>query len=126
MANPNPQHNPTDGLGTAAKIALTSTAGAAINTIVAGRQYTTALSLSGTDTTTLTATIQDIGGNTFTTGNGNSVTWKSYNTSQATVAAGVVTGVAKGQALIEAQFPTFDSTDGNDFIYVQLLVTVGA
>lgn len=124
MANPSPQHNPTDGLNTAALIDISGTG---VTTVVAGRLYTVSLSLGGTNTVALTATIKDVTNtNTFTSGNGNSVTWKSYNTNQATVSAGTVTAVAKGQAVIEAQFPTFDNTDGNDFIYVQVLVTVGA
>lgn len=127
MANPSPQHNPTDGLGTATQITLVSGGGAALTSIVAGREYSASLSLGGTNTVTLTSTVKDVGGNAFTSGNGNAVAFKSYNTNQATVNAstGVVTGVAAGQAVIEASFPTADTTDGVDKIYVQVLVTVG-
>lgn len=123
MANPSPQHNPTDGLGTVNRINLTGTG---VTTIVAGQVYAVPLALSGTTTVALTAILKDIAGTTFTTGNGNSVTWKSYNTNVATVSAGTVTAVAKGQAIVEAQFPTFDTTDGTDFVYVQIQVNVGA
>lgn len=123
MANPNPQHNPTDGLGTVDRINLSGTG---VTTIVAGAQYSVTLSLGGTNTVALTATLKDIAGTTFTSGNGNSVVWKSYATGIATAVAGTVTAVAKGQAVVEAQFPTFDTTDGTDFVYVQILVTVTA
>lgn len=122
MANPSPQHNPTDGLGTAVKIALSGTG---LTTIVAAREYSASLSLGGTSTIALTATVQDNAGNTFASGNGNSVTWHSYNTDVATVSAGTVTAVKAGQAVIEASFPTFDSTDGVDKIYVQAVIQVG-
>lgn len=123
MANPNPQHNPTDGLGTVDRINLSGTG---VTTIVAGAQYSVTLSLGGTNTVALTAILKDIAGTTFTSGNGNSVVWKSYATGIATAVAGTVTAVAKGQAVVEAQFPTFDTTDGTDFVYVQILVTVTA
>jgi hypothetical protein len=128
MANPSPQHTPTDGLGTATQITLTAAA-EALTTIVAGREYSVTLSLSATGhaaTTTLTSTLKDVGGNAFTSGNSNSVAYKSYNTAQATVNAstGLITAVAVGQALVEASFPLFDTTDGVDKIYVQVLVNV--
>lgn len=123
MANPSPQHNPTDGLGTAAQITLTGTG---VSTLVAGHLYSVSLSLSGTSTVALTAAVKDIGGTGFTTGNANSVTWFSGNAYVATVAAGTVTAVNKGQAVVEARFPTFDTTDGTDFVYVMILVNVGA
>lgn len=128
MANPNPQHVPTDGLGTATQITLTAAA-EALATVVAGRLYTVTLSVSATghaSSTTLTATVKDVGGNSFSSGNGNAVSYKSYNTAQATVStpAGVIAAVAVGQAIVEARFPTFDTTDGVDFIYAQVIVTV--
>lgn len=124
MANPSPQHNPTDGIGTAVKIALSGTG---LVTIVAAREYSVPLSLTGTTTVAVTATVQDAAGTTFSSGNSNVVTWVSYETGVATVdSSGNVTAVAKGQAVIEAQFPSFDTTDGVDKIYVQLLVSVGA
>jgi hypothetical protein len=130
MANPSPQHTPTDGLGTPNFITLTAAA-EALTTIVAGREYSVTLSLSSTGhtaATTLTAVLKDIGGNTFTSGNGNTVSFKSYNTAQATVnvSTGVITSVAVGQALIEASFPTFDTTNAvtTDKVYVQVLVNV--
>lgn len=123
MANPSPQHTPTDGLGTVNRINLSGTG---VTAIVAGAQYQVSLSLTGTTTVALTATLKDIAGSTFTSGNSNTVTWKSYNTNVATVSAGTVTAVARGQAVVEAEFPTFDTTDGSDFVYVQILVNVGA
>jgi hypothetical protein len=128
MANPSPQPTPTSGVGTAVKIAL-SAAAEALTTIVAAREYSVTLSLSATGhaaTTTLTSVIQDVAGTTFTSGNSNSVSYKSYNTAQATVNAstGLITAVAVGQAVIEAKFPTFDTTDGIDFVFAQVLVNV--
>lgn len=118
------QPNPTTGVGTAAKIALTGTG----VTHIAGNQYSVSLSLTGTTSVVLTATIQDVLGATFNSANSNSTTWKSYNTAQATVSAGTVTAVALGQAYVEAQFPTFDGTTGiaTGMVYAQILVTVGA
>ena len=63
--NPNPQHIPTDGLGVAAKIALSGGTGAsALSTIVAAREYAITLSVSATGTyetaAVLTAALQDI------------------------------------------------------------------
>lgn len=118
------QPNPTTGVGTAAKIALTGTGVVHI----AGNEYSVSLSLTGTTSVVLTATVQDVAGTTFNSANGNSVTWVSRNTGQATVSSGTVTAVALGQAYVEAQFPTFDSTTGvsTGFVYAQILVTVGA
>lgn len=147
MANPSPQHNPTDGLGTATQITLTAAA-QALTTVIAGRVYTVTLSVSATgfaSSTTLTATIKDVGGSAFTSGNGNAVSYKSYNNPSAgapswlhlsqfagyaadvasvSTPAGVITALAPGQAVIEAKFPTFDTTDGVDFVYVHVIVTV--
>lgn len=124
--------NPTTGLTVAAQIALSGTGVTHTtpgNTSV--RQYAVNLSLSGTNTVALTATVQDVAGTTVVPSN--SIIWKSYETGVATVSAGTVTGVTKGQAIIEAQLPTFDNTEGTgaqtgdptDMIYVQILVTVG-
>jgi uncharacterized protein YjdB len=117
-------HNPTDGLSAPVTIRLSGTG---VSAIVTGQVYKVSLSLGGTNTVALTATLKDVAGSTFTTANGNSVTWKSYNTNVATVAAGTVTAVAAGQAIIEAQFPTADGTNavGVDMVYVQIQVTVG-
>ena len=147
MANPSPQPTPTTGVGTAVKIALSASA-VALTTIVAAREYAVTLSLSGSNATTLTATVEDVAGSTFTSGNGNSVTFKSYgnpsagspawyrpspgvagpNTYSADVASvnssGVITALHVGQCIVEAAFPTFDTTDGEDFIYAQVVVTV--
>jgi hypothetical protein len=127
MANPSPQHTPTDGLGTPNRINLSGTG---VTAIVTGQQYQVSLNVGGSPnpaTVALTGTLKDIAGSTFTSGNGNSISWVSYNTNVATVnGGGTVTAVAKGQAVIEGRFPTFDTTDGTDFVYVQLLVNVGA
>jgi hypothetical protein len=136
MANPSPQHTPTDGLGTATQITLTSNgaAGSALTTIAAGRLYSSAVSVSGATINgtaystgfTLTAAVKDVGGNAFTSGNSNSVVFKSYDTSRATVnsSTGVVASVAAGQVVLEASFPTNDTTDGVDKIYVQVVLNV--
>ncbi len=134
MANPNPQHNPTDGLNTAAIITLTGTN---VTALVVGHLYSVPLNVGASPnpaTVALTALKRDVtNANTFTSGNSNVVIWKSYNTAQATVSAGTITAVAPGQAIIEAQFPTFDNTEGTDtatgnprdMIYTQVIVTVG-
>lgn len=136
MANPSPQHTPTDGLGTAAQITLTSngTGGSVLTTIVAGREYSTAYSVSGATINsvayqtgnTITATVKDIGGTSFSSGNSNSVSFKSYDTSRATInsSTGVVAAVAPGQVILEARFPTFDTTDGSDFVYAQIVAQI--
>jgi hypothetical protein len=126
MANPSPQPNPTTGVGTVNRINLSGTN---VTTVIAGQLYSVPLNVGASPnpaTVALTATLKDIAGTTFTTGNGNSVTWISYNANVATVSAGTVTSVAKGQAVVEARFPTFDTTDGTDFVAVQILVQVGA
>ena len=147
MANPSPQHNPTDGLGTAAQITVTTngTGGSALTALVAGRLYSTGISASGAtingtaynSTFTLTAAVKDIGGTAFSSGNSNTVAWKSYDPNLAAVNAstGVVTvgsgytqpgisGTRYGNVVLEATFPTFDTTDGVDKIYVQVIVSV--
>lgn len=149
MANPSPQHNPTDGLGTPNQITVTTngTGGSALTTVVAGRTYTTGISASGAtingtaynSTFTLTGTAKDVAGTTFTSGNSNAIAWRSYDTNLATVnsSTGVVavgagytqpgiSGTKYGQVVLEARFPTFDTTDGNDFVYVHVIVSVYA
>lgn len=147
MANPSPQPTPTSGVGTAVKIALSAST-EALTTIVAAREYSVTLSLSATGhaaTTTLTATVQDVAGTTFTSGNSNVVKFKSYNNpsngspawhrtsnfsgysddvASVGLTSGVITALAVGQAVIEAYFPTFDTTDGTDLIFTQVLVNV--
>lgn len=69
--NPVPQHNPTDGLGVAAKVNLTADGqgGSLISTIVAGREYAITLSksaVSGWDASaTITAAVVDINGGVY-------------------------------------------------------------
>lgn len=125
MANPQPQHVPTDGLGTAAQITISGTN---VTTLTPGRVYSVPLNVSGAPnpaSVALTAAVKDLAGTAFTSGNANSVTWQSSTPAVATVAAGTVTAVAPGQTIIEARFPTFDNIDGVDFIYVQIIVQVG-
>lgn len=136
MANPSPQHTPTDGLGTATQITLTSNGanGSVLNTIVAGRLYSVNLSVSGATINsvvyqtgnTLTAAIKDIGGNAFASGNGNAISFRSYDTSRVTVTSpgGVLAAVAPGNTIVEARFASFDGTDGVDFVYVQVVVQI--
>jgi len=69
--NPVPQHNPTDGLGVAAKINLTSDGqgGSAISTVVAGREYAITLSKSAVSgwnsAVTITAAVVDVNGGIY-------------------------------------------------------------
>lgn len=149
MANPSPQHNPTDGLGTPNQITVTTngTGGSALTTVVAGRTYTTGISASGATingvtyntTFTLTGAAKDIAGSAFTSGNSNAIAWRSYDTNLATInsSTGVVavgagytfpgfSAVKYGQTVLEARFPTFDTTDGTDFVYVHVIVNVYA
>ena len=137
MANPVPQHTPTDGLGVAAVVTV---AGAGISkvgsqvallagTTAGGHQYHLDLSVSSAGgyaaTCQLTTTIVDVKGNTYTPVN--SVVYKSYNdptgawynpkpfgSYSAVVASvsasGLITALNPGQAIIEVQFPAFDDT----------------
>jgi len=137
MSNPNPQHNPTDGLAVAALVRLS---GSGV-THIAGNEYAVTLSIGGTDTVTVTVAIEDVAGSAYS--NVGEVVTRSYNnpsagsptwykpsaaspyTNQsadvASVAAAtsagdltmVVTGLAVGQAIVEFEFPTFDNTEGN-------------
>jgi hypothetical protein len=136
--NPNPQHNPTDGLAVAARVRLSGTG----VTQLAGNEYEVTLSLGGTDTVTVTVDVEDVAGSAYS--NIGEVVTKSYNNPSAgsptwykpsaaspytdqsadvaSVAAAtsagdltmVVTGLAVGQAIVEFQFPTFDNTEGDD------------
>lgn len=153
MPNPNPQHNPTDGLGVAAKINLSGGTGAsALATIIAGRQYAITLSLSAQGTFTssaaLTAAIKDIGGNAYSpSGNATSIAhvspptagfykpsnFGSYNGRICSVANSggngltvTITAIAVGQALVEVDFPTFDNSEASpaEKIYTLVNVTV--
>lgn len=142
MSNPNPQHNPTDGLGVAARVRLS---GSGV-TQIAGNEYSVSLSISNasplSDTVTVTVEIEDVAGSAYS--NVGEVVTKSYNNPSAgspswykpsaaspysnqsadvaSVAAAtsagdltmVVTGLNVGQAIVEFQFPTFDNTEGND------------
>lgn len=117
-------------------------------------QYALTLSLAGTATCQLTTVIKDVA-NTTISQVGTPV-YKSYNNpaagspawyhpSPATIASnaynanvasvsssGLITAIAKGQAIIEVQFPVFDNTLGTDtptgnpkeMIFVQIIVTV--
>lgn len=135
--NPVPQHNPTDGLGVAAKINLTADGqgGSLISTVVASREYAITLSVSaksGWDASaTITAAVVDIAGGVYDVQG--AVTVKDYNSSVASVSAVtplttggsfILTAVAVGRAQVDVLFPTFDTTDGTDKIYVTLDVTV--
>lgn len=87
MANPNPQHNPTDGLGVAAVVLLSGTGLTQVGSqvllsaghTVGGHQYALTLSLSATGhaaTCQLTTTEVDVLGNSYSAVN--SPTYKSY------------------------------------------------
>ena len=89
MANPVPQHNPTDGLNVAAVVTVAGTGITKVGSQVAllagtttgGHQYHLDLSVSGAGgyaaTCQLTTTIVDVKGTTYTPVN--SVVYKSYN-----------------------------------------------
>jgi hypothetical protein len=193
MANPNPQHNPTDGLNVAAYVQVTGTNvtnpanggltvateatpndtrglngegyGAVASTNHPVAQYALTLSLSGAtyggtsypNTCQLTSVLKDVANTTYTSvgvavyksyGNPNAGTPSWYRPSPfagyagdvASVSStGLVTGLARGQAVIEVQFPTFDfassvldaepaqaSGDPVLMIYAQILVNVVA
>lgn len=132
MPNPNPQHNPTDGLGIAAFVQVAGTGVTANLTVAANRpnpgNYKLTLSVSASGfpaTCQLTASLVDVSNAAYTPSG--SFTYKSYNTAQATVSgSGLITSVAAGQAIIEVQFPTFDSTTGiiTGMEYTQIVVQV--
>lgn len=158
MANPNPQHNPTDGLGTAAYVTLTDSAakltkvGSQVTLSpgnrVGGNQYALTMSVAGganpfiPATDKLVGVVVDVKGNTFSSGNGNVVKYRVYespangansgkeivnvtNSPQNPIANSCdMIALNVGQAIVEAYYPTFDNTDGVDFIYAQVIVTV--
>lgn len=75
MPNPNPAHNPTDGLNTAAFVQLTKSAGAAVTpnlTVAAGKpnpgNYSMTLSLSGVNTSQLVVNAADVNNQSIPTG----------------------------------------------------------
>lgn len=150
MANPNPQHNPTDGLGVAAVILLAgSPALSKVGSQVAqnaghtpgGHQY--AVSLAMNATCQLTPQAVDVLGNDYTPdGSFSYVSYNdpasrgpaykpsnfgSYDASIASVSdSGLITALVVGQAVIEVSLPTFDNTETApaDKVYSQVLVTV--
>lgn len=118
-------------------------------------QYAVTLSLANSPTTTVTAVLKDVANTTVTSSNGNVAVFKSYNNFSQTettfsslapaisysakvasvnASTGLITALAKGQAIIEVQFATFDNTEGvftqtgnpKDFVAVQIVVTVTA
>ena len=175
MANPSPQHTPTDGLGTPVAITLTCSYPAALDKVgsttgrspgnhIGGHQYVLTLSVAGKPTTyttpngkvmayvttaaTLVPILNDASGLTFTpascgtaaatqtaTGTTNAVKFRAYQPGKASLGtnvvylgpptySGAVLSQNVGQAIVEAYFPTYDTTDGTDFIYTQVLVNV--
>lgn len=175
MSNPNPAHNPTDGLGSACYVQLSGTGVTALHTPSTNHPnsapYTVNLSLSSagglSSSVVVTPTLVDVS-NTAYSATAASWVFKSYNNPQitettfsslapsiaytakiaSTSADGnttcTVTGLAKGQAIVEFIYPTFDNTEGNiststgvsggvvstqnvpkDRIYAQLIVNVG-
>jgi hypothetical protein len=197
MANPNPQHVPTDGLNVAAYVQVTGTNitncagggltiateatandttglngqgyGAVASTHHPVAQYALQLSLSGktiggtvyASTCQLNTVLKDVANTTYS--GIQSPTYKSYNdplagnpawyrpsngqagpeTYNPNVASvsstGLITAIAKGQAIIEVQYPTFDfvqssldpeptqaSGDPVQMVYCQIVVTVVA
>ena len=156
MANPSPQHTPTDGLGTAAYVVLSCDAPSALTKVgssvalspgnrVGGNQYALTLSVAGTgapiyQSVNINPLVVDAKGTTFSSGNGNKAKGRVYpagNIGQGTEIVYVVnqggplnlitlTANKVGQAIVEVYFPTFDNTDGIDFIYAQIIVTVVA
>lgn len=156
MANPSPQHNPTDGKGTAVAIVL-SDAAAKMTKVgsqvalspgnrIGGHQYALTMSVAGganpfvPSTDHITPLVVDILGLTFTTGNGNVVKWRAYESPASGANSGKeianVTGepdggcdilaLNPGQCIVEAYFPTFDNSEGTyaEFIYSQIILTV--
>jgi hypothetical protein len=155
MANPNPQHNPTDGLGTAVAITLTDSAakmtkvGSQValspGNRIGGHQYALTMSVTGVGaeaTEKLVGVVVDVKGLTFASGNGNVVKYRVYespangansgkeivnvtNSAQNPIANSCdMIALNVGQAIVEAYFPSFDTTDGTDFIYSQVILTV--
>jgi hypothetical protein len=191
MANPNPQHNPTDGLGVAAFVQVTGTnlsnranggltvASEATPTDTTGlngqgigavsatpnhpnAQYELVLSLSGAtvggtvyaSTCQLTTVLKDVANTTYTpvgsplyrsesNPSADSPAWykpsnfAGYTPDVASVSSsGLITALAKGQAVIEIVFATFDNTETaqgepfenvtnpNDMIYARIVVNV--
>ena len=118
MANPNPQHVPTDGLGVAAYVQVTGTGitnpsggtnthpgsngnngqgiGATAGGTFPNAQYALTLSLGGTNTCQLTTVLKDVQNNTYASGTGitnvaltaNVVTLTVANSTGALVAGG--------------------------------------
>lgn len=152
MANPNPQHNPTDGLGVAAVVQVSGTGITAEHTPATGAPnpgpYSLSLNVGGTPNPTtcqLTASLVDVNNTAYSPVG--SFVYKSYNNFTATESAfagysgkiasvsgsGLITALSPGQAIIEVQFPTFDNTLGNDantgnpdeMVYAQIIVQVG-
>lgn len=157
--------NPTTGLGVAAYVTCSASAVAltkvgsqvalSAGKTVGGNQYAVTLSLANSPTTTVTAVITDVLGNTVSQG-GVAPVFKSYNypsfsgynpsngsingkTYQSRVASvnassGVITAQNIGQAIIEVQYATFSNTLGTqastgnpqEMIYAQIIVTVTA
>lgn len=100
--------------------------------------YNATLSLSGTNTVSVTMTSVDLAGTSQSLTNA-SIVGVSYNTNVATLGsftagAATVTGVAKGQAVIDFQYPTFGGTIpagntsniGGGTTYARLIVTVNS
>jgi hypothetical protein len=135
MANPSPQHNPTDGLGVAAIVTLSGTGITKVGSQVAlsagttpgGTQYALSMNVGGSPnaaTCQLTVVLVDVKGNTYSPSG--TVVYKSYNdptgafykpsnfgSYSALVASvsgsGLITALNPGQAIISVQFPTFDN-----------------
>jgi hypothetical protein len=107
LANPNPQHVPTDGLGVAAYVQVTGTnltspsggttvhpgssstlingqgVGATAGGVFPQAQYALTLSLSGAapnfSTCQLTTVLKDVKNNTYSTSNSANIVYRSYN-----------------------------------------------
>jgi hypothetical protein len=141
--NPNPQHNPTDGLGVAAYVHVSGSGVSANLTVGAGKpnpgNYKLTLSLTAAGghaiTCQLTAAMVDAADTAYSPvgsavyvsyndpavdGDGDTAAWfnpsnfAGYDASVASVSSsGLITALALGEAIIEVQFPTFDNTLGN-------------
>lgn len=170
MANPNPAHNPTDGLGSACVVQCSGTGVTALHTPTTSKPnpgpYSVTLSLSAAggfaSSVVVTPTLVDVA-NTAYSATAASWVYQSYNNPAitettfsslspsisytakiASVSASgsstvTVTGLAKGQAIIEIDYPTYDNTEGTysvslgggttlavpkDRIFAQIIVTV--